>query len=146
MKIPDWLPCYGDTKYRGDCPKETAEQITFFSKLRREYPDCLGIIAVHPRNEQLLRGGQFSALAKHKAEGMSTGASDILIPGSPSFVCELKRLDHTKSKWQDGQLSYLEAAHNKGAFVCVALGWESAWQALIDWQAMGSNTVHRKRA
>lgn len=133
MKIPEWLPCYGNQKYRGDCPKEEVEQMTFFNKLRKEYPDTLGIIALHPRNDQQLRGGQFRALAKHKAEGMSPGASDIIIPGCPAFVCELKRQDHTKSTWQDVQLPYLEAAKKQGSFVCVALGWEGAWQALQDW-------------
>ena len=134
MKIPDWLPCYGDVKYRGDCPLESAEQVTFFNRLRREYPDTYGRIAVHPRNEQQLRGGQFRALARHKAEGMTEGASDIIIPGDPAFVCELKRLDHTKCKWQDGQIEYLEATKKCGAFVCVALGHEGAWKAFEYWR------------
>ena len=64
---------------------------------------------------------------------MTPGASDIIIPASVSFVCELKRKDHTQSKWQDGQIEYLEAANHAGAFVCVALGWEAAWQAFNDW-------------
>jgi len=45
----------------------------------------------------------------------------------------MKRQDHTKSKWQPGQLEYLEAAHYAGAFVCVALGWEAAMEAVEDW-------------
>lgn len=134
MKMPHWLPCYGDTEYRGDCPKESAEQITFFNRLRTECPDTYGMIAVHPRNEQQLRGGQFRALARQKAEGQTTGASDIIIPGSPSFVCELKRRDHTKSKWQDGQQEYLEAAQKCGAFACVALGADAAWAAFNEWR------------
>lgn len=140
MKIPDWLPCYGDTRYRGKCPTESVEQITFFNRLRSEYPDTLGRIAIHPRNEQQLRGGQFRALARHKAEGMTPGASDIIIPGAPAFVCELKRRDHTKSRWQDGQVEYLGAAKESGAFVCMALGADAAWEALHDWIAA------RKRA
>lgn len=135
MKIPDWLPCYGDTEYCGACPQESAEQITFFNRLRTEYPDTYGKIAVHPRNEQQLRGGQFRALARQKAEGQTKGASDIIIPGSPAFVCELKRRDHTKSRWQDGQIEYLEAAQKCGAFVCVALGADAAWQAFNEWRA-----------
>ena len=134
MKFPGWLPVYGDTTYRGPCPKEAAEQVTFFNQLRKHYPATLGRIALHPRNEGQLVGGQHSSIDKQKAEGMAVGASDIVIPGSPSFVCELKRRDHAKSAWQDGQLDYLEAAQAEGAFVCVALGWEAAWQALQDWQ------------
>ena len=50
MIFPEWIPVYGDTSYRGDCPPESAEQITFFGALRRTYP-ALGSIAIHPRNE-----------------------------------------------------------------------------------------------
>lgn len=135
--LPDGVLVYGDTSFRGKCPLESQEQATFFNQLRREYPDTLGRIALHPRNEQQLRGGQFSRLARQKAEGMTPGASDIIIPAGGrcgAFVCELKRRDHTQSKWQDGQIEYLCAAHGAGAFVCVALGWEAAWQALRDWR------------
>lgn len=127
------FPIYGDTSYRGKCPVESAEQITFFAELRAKHPDTWGRLALHPRNEQLLRGGQFRGVIKHKAEGMTPGASDIVIPAARSFVCELKRKDHTKSKWQAGQVEYLTIAQNAGAFACVALGWRSAWEAFEDW-------------
>ena len=126
---------YGDTGFRGKCPSETQEQMTFFARLRREYPDSYGLLAVHPRNEGLLVKGQFSAVAKRSAEGMTKGAADIIIPGAPAFVCELKRRDHTQSKWQEGQVEYLTAAAKAGCFVCAALGVDAAWQALLDWQA-----------
>ena len=86
-------------------------------------------MAIHPRNEGLLKDGQFRAIDKHKTEGMSPGASDIVIPGSPAFVCEIKRLDMTKSKWQPGQREYLAAAQDAGCFACVALGAQAAWDA-----------------
>lgn len=130
MKIPDWLTCYGDMAYRGECASETMEQVTFFGRLRRVYPDTLGKIAVHPRNEGKRT---FNQTNRQKAEGMTTGASDIIIPGEPSFVCELKRRDHTKSTWQDGQIAYLEASKANGSFVCVALGADAAWEALQEW-------------
>lgn len=131
MKIPDWLMCYGDLSFRGKCPKESAEQITFFNKLRREYPDSYGMIAIHPRNEGKRTHAQTS---RQKAEGMTKGASDIIIPSVPSFICELKRQDHTQSKWQDGQIEYLEAAKCRGCFVCVAMGWKAAWVAFNEWR------------
>ena len=127
------VPVYGDASFRGKCPKEHVEQVSFFAKLRREYPSSYGMLAVHPRNEAQLRGGQFHAIIKHKAEGMTPGASDIIIPGSPSFVCEIKRQDHTQSKWQDGQQEYLEAAMIAGSFACIALGCSAAWEAFEDW-------------
>jgi hypothetical protein len=127
---------YGDTSFRGKCPEEALEQITFFNTLRREYPATWGRIALHPRNEQQLRGGQHKALAQHKAEGLTPGASDIIIPARIAFVCEMKRQDHTQSKWQPGQIEYLTAAHNAGAFACVALGWKAAWEAFEAWRAL----------
>lgn len=127
------FPVYGDTAFRGKCPKESIEQITFFNKLRSEYPDTWGALALHPRNEQQLRGGQHRGLIRQKAEGMTLGASDVIIPARVSFVCEIKRQDHTQSKWQDGQVEYLTAAQSAGAFACVALGWIGAWAALEYW-------------
>jgi len=133
MKFTDTMPVYGDRSFRGKCPNENIEQSSFFAKIRREYPDSYGLIAVHPRNEGLVKNGQFHAMNKHKLEGMTKGASDIVIPGAPSFVCELKRQNHTLSKWQEGQLEYLQAARNVGSFVCVALGAVAAWDAFVDY-------------
>lgn len=133
MKFPATIPVYGDQTYRGDCPPEHVEQASFFAKLRREYPDSYGLIALHPRNEGLVVKGQFQAVQKERIEGMAKGAADIIIPGARAFVCELKRQDHTKSKWQDGQIAYLKAAAGAGAFACVALGAAAAWDAFRDW-------------
>ena len=133
MKFPDGIPVYGDQLFRGKCPTENVEQASFFNRLRREYPISWGLIALHPRNEGLKEKGQFSTVLKHKAEGMTPGAADIIIPASPSFVCEMKRRDHTQSHWQEGQIEYLEAASAAGAFACVALGALGAWEALEAW-------------
>ena len=143
MKFPRNIPLYGDAKFRGACPKEDVEQVSFFNKIRREYPTSWGLIALHPRNEGLVYGGQFANMIKRKAEGMTTGASDIVIPGQPSFVCEMKRLDHTKSAWQDGQIAYLGAAQETGSFVCIALGAKAAWVAFQDYLDMYHGSVER---
>ena len=127
------FPVFGDPSFRGKCPTEALEQVTFFAMLRREYPATWGALAVHPRNEGLRSGGQFASVQRHAAEGMTKGAADIIIPGSPALVCEMKRRDHTQSAWQDGQVEYLTAAHEAGAFVCVALGHEAAWEAVQTW-------------
>lgn len=135
MRFPDWLPVYGDTSFRGKCPKEDLEQVSFFNRLRGEYPDTWGVIALHPRNEGLREKGQFSTVLKHKAEGMTRGAADVIIPASPSFVCEIKRRDHTLSHWQEGQQEYLQASQAAGAFACVSLGAIGAWEAFEVWRA-----------
>lgn len=130
MKLPDHIPVWGDVTFRGKCPKETVEQVSFFSRLRREYPDTYGRLALHPRNE----GKRFhSQVVQQKAEGMTPGASDIIIPARIPFVCEMKRRDHTQCQWQDGQVEYLEAAQEAGASVCIALGALAAWEALEQW-------------
>ena len=134
MKFPPWLKVYGNQKFRGECPSESYEQMSIVNKIRKAYPDSFGLIVLHPRNEGLKERGQFSAVSKHAAEGMAKGASDIIIPGNPTFVCELKRKDHTQSKFQEGQLEFLEAAYLSGAFCCVALGAESALSAFNDWK------------
>lgn len=134
MRLHDLpFPVYGDLSFRGKCPTEALEQVTFFAMLRRAYADTWGALAIHPRNEGLKANGQFSAVQRHAAEGMTKGAADIIIPGRPAFVCELKRRDHTKSAWQEGQIDYLTAAQAAGAFACVALGHEEAWEALQAW-------------
>lgn len=131
--LPTSIKIFGDQSFRGKCSIESIEQISFFGRLRREYPDTFGLLALHPRNEGLRRAGQFSQVAKHRAEGMTPGASDIIIPGRVTFVCELKRRDRTKSAWQKGQVEYLKAAATAGSFSCVALGCGAAWEAFEEW-------------
>lgn len=138
MKFDIDIPVFGDTKYRDKkCPKETIEQVTFFNRVRRAHPDTWGKIATHIRNE-----GKFSVQqrTKQKAEGMTPGASDIIIPGCPTFVCEMKRRDHTLCQWQAGQQDYLMAAQKAGAFACVALGADAAMEAFEKWISLQSNS------
>jgi|TARA_R100000479_G_scaffold176487_1_gene131303 hypothetical protein len=122
---------YGDPFWRGKCPTEAVEQSSFFNRLRREYSDTYGRIGLHIRNEGKRTGRQMQSIRSQG--GFVAGAADIVIPGSPTFVCELKRCDHTQSTWQDGQIEYLESSTAAGAFVCVALGAAAAWDAFEDW-------------
>lgn len=132
MKFPEWLQVYGDVSFRGDCPNETPEQIAFFNIIRKGSPG-IGTTAIHPMNEAKRKGKDFHKLKMDKALGLTPGASDIIIPGCPSFVCEMKRKDHTKSSWQKDQLQFLEDCKNNGAFVCVALGHKAALEAFNKW-------------
>lgn len=133
MKFPEWLPVFGDASYRGECPLEEAEQATFFSQLRKLHPDTYGRLAMHPKNEGKRRGAQFAQLARDKALGMTKSAPDVVLPGAPTLLIEIKRQDHTQSKWQDGQVEYLQTAQSLGCFVSVALGWEGAMEAFELW-------------
>ena len=130
------FPVFGNLSFRGKCPTESVEMVTFFNRLRREYPATWGALAIHPRNEGLKRAGQFSSVQRHAAEGMTPGAADIIIPARVAFVCELKRRDHTKSAWQPSQVEFLTVAQEAGAFACVALGYEAACEAFEAWTKM----------
>jgi len=135
MKIPEWLRVFGDMSFRGECPREDAELITFFNELQRLHP-ALYAVAIHPDNEGLVIGTGHQLHARQKAKGaVRKGAADIIIIGSPAFVCELKRRDHTLCRWQDGQLEFLQASLARGAFSCVSLGYEAALDAVREWQA-----------
>lgn len=135
-KIPPQIPVFGSTKYRGDCPKEAAEQVSFLSLLKSEFP-ALAKIAVHIRNEgkRTKRQG-----AQHKLEGMNTGASDIVIPCCPPMLIELKRRDHTKSTTSQKQLDYLVNSQEQGAFVCYALGAVGAIEAVRAWHTINGKS------
>lgn len=137
MKLPENIKVYGDTDYRGACPAENAEQVTFFNRIRKRYPETYGALALHPRNE----GRRTLLQAAHqKAEGMTTGATDIVIPAAPPFVCELKRRDHTKSEIRPEQAKFMEAAQQMGAFCCIALGVDAAWRAFEEYVAARETT------
>lgn len=130
MRLPKTIPVYGDTAYRGDCRSESAEQKDCFGRLKERYPE-LYKIAIHPKNEGKRTGKQASF---DKATGaLNTGASDIIIP--TGFVCELKRKDHTKCNITTGQLKYLTAAQDLGAFACIALTADDFEEALKEWLA-----------
>ena len=112
------------------CPSETNEQITFIARLPEKYSR----IVLHPKNEGRLRDGQFSKLSIDRAmASLNKGASDIIIPGSPTFVCEIKRCDHTLSKISDEQVEYLLACQDAGAFACISLGCDAATEAFRCW-------------
>jgi hypothetical protein len=133
MKFPVGIPVYGDKSYRGASPSEKAEQVTFFTRIRTRYPDTYGALAFHPRNEGKK---SFAQVNTQKAEGMTPGASDIIIPGKVTFVCELKQSDHTNSKISKDEIAYLYAAQEAGAFACIALGVEGAWLAFHTWREL----------
>tara|TARA_R110000850_G_scaffold11976_4_gene40739 strand:+ start:18678 stop:19097 length:420 start_codon:yes stop_codon:yes gene_type:complete len=129
MKFNPLIPTYGDQKYRGAYPSEDVEHINFVSWMRFNHPEYAAIL-IHPKNEGKRT---FSQINKEKKMGLIKGASDIVIPASPPFICEVKKLNHVKCKWETGQQEYLLSAKDAGAFVCIALGAEAAKLAFNDW-------------
>lgn len=125
MILPKGIKIFGDTDFRGDCPGETPEQITAIGLIRKT--TIFGDIVIHPKNEGKRTKMQQAA---DYAKGMTVGASDIVIPCSPAFVCELKRKDHTKSSISNEQVKFLLTAQKLGANACIALGHEAVLEAL----------------
>ena len=125
------LVVYGDPDWRGKCPLEAAEAVSFFCQLRSEFPE-LAKVATHIRNEgkRTKRQGY-----QHQQEGMNTGASDVIIPVCPPIVMEMKRRDHTLSSISKEQVDYLVAAADLGAFTGVALGAAGAMVMVRTWVA-----------
>lgn len=134
------IKIYGDLSYREKkCPNESLEQITFVNRIRKEFPDTHGLTLFHVKNEGKLIKGQFQAITKDKAMGMVTGCPDIHEHGNPSFCMELKRRDPTLSEISDEQINYLLAAKKAGAFCCIALGCDAAWEAFNEWREINEN-------
>lgn len=129
MKFNKDLKVYGDMSFRGDCPKEEVEQITFFNELKKRYPE-VSELATHVKNEGYKSKAQ---AARDARSGLNQGFADIIIVGETACLIEMKRKDHTKSKWQPNQESKLLLAQSKGAFACVALGYEGALEAVEAW-------------
>jgi len=129
MKFPQAIKVYGDKTFRGKCPKELAEQRTAIKTIRELWPTTIGKLVVHPRNEGKR---DYRQHIREYLDGLTAGASDIIIPGSPSLVIELKRQDHTQSRLSDKELTYLLAAKDAGSHAVIALGWEAAIEAVDD--------------
>ncbi|MCJ8334596.1 MAG: hypothetical protein MJH10_10185 [Epibacterium sp.] len=124
------FPVFGDVTFRGPCPSEEAEQVAAVARLRQ---DDLGALVIHVKNEgrRTMRQAQ-----RDKANGLASGAPDLWVPGAPTFLCEVKRRDHTKSRWQDGQVAYLTQAQAAGAFSCLCLGAEAVLEAFEVWRVL----------
>jgi hypothetical protein len=119
---------YGE-KVKGRQPRENAEMITFFNELRTLYPE-LARLATHIKNEGKRNIHQAN---KDKAEGLVKGFADIVIVGSPAFVCEMKSKSKT-SKISPEQCEFLIAADKNGAFTCIAYGYKAALEAVKEWK------------
>jgi hypothetical protein len=118
---------FGHTLPRGvPAPIEDDEQVTAFNWLRENHL-ALWSIALHPKNEGRRTGRQ--AAADKLRGALNTGAADIIIPASPSFVCELKSR-RAGAKPTPEQWAYLQSAAALGSFACVAYGHKSFEQAI----------------
>jgi len=124
------IQVYGSLTYRDPkTPLEDTECQTFVNQLNKKYGKGTLLFA-HIKNE----GKRTKAkMDFDNSMGFLTGISDYVFFGNPMLCIEMKRKDHTKSVWQPEQEPFLLRAQEQGCKVCVALGWESAMEAVEDW-------------
>ena len=116
-------------RFMKNAPSERDEQVTFFNQLRKHKPH-LGEIAIHIKNEGKRNINQVN---EDKANGMVTGAVDVVIPGEPTLLIELKKRSK-RAKVSDAQVNYMESAARQGAMCYVCYGWEMAMEAVEEWE------------
>lgn len=111
-------------------PSERDEQVTFFNHLRKHKPH-LALVATHIKNEGKRSMWQAQ---EDKANGLVTGAPDIIIPGSPTLLIELKKRSKS-AKIAPPQLAYMEAAEKMGCESYLCYGWQAAMKAVEEWES-----------
>lgn len=128
------IPIYGDVNYRGASEAEDGDLIEFFNGLKYDYP-VISRIAIHTKNEGKRDTQEKQREAKRdKMKGaLLRGTVDVIIPGGPAFIMELKRKNYLHSKIDDDQILYMQRSKRAGAFVCVCLGYDAAFKALDEW-------------
>ena len=128
MKIDTRIKVYGDLTHRDTkCPREDEEQKTIVNQVRKRYPELL-FTSVKNEGKKTTSQSDYD-----KAMGLTAGVSDLVFFGNPTLCLEVKRKDHTKSKWQPMQESFLIKAKEQGAMACVCFGWEAGMDAVEDW-------------
>lgn len=110
-----------DDGYRGDCPHEDTDMIGYWMWMQYRFPDALWF---HTPNETRNPSPQY--MESRRRKGVLPGVSDIVIltPGIifPKATIEAKRHDTSKSKWQPGQIPFLNRSAESGSFAAVAGG------------------------
>lgn len=120
-----------DSGYRGDCPKEETDQISYGLWMQHRFPNVLWF---HVPNETGTKSGpQF--VEKRRRMGVRSGVSDnVILTRGINHKCaliELKRRDKTKSKVSKSQTDVLEEAIVEGHFGAIAYGLEEIKKATL---------------
>ena len=128
------IKTYGDINFRGQCAKEDLVVQTIVNQVRKRYPH---VMFTHIKNEGKRTKAQIDF---DKSMGMVGGISDLVFFGHPMMLMEVKRQDHTKSKWQPNQQEFLINTAKQGCFSCVCFGWEAGMQAVEEWLSLQNNS------
>lgn len=134
------IQIYGDIKFRGDCRQEDPELAFMFQYLKNKYPQYESLMFHVPNEWSPIGGSSYAHYNIMISKGYKPRIADfICLPVSsnhPAFVCEMKRLDISKSlnskdrkKHFIEQLMLLESQKQHGAFACIALGGDNGIKA-----------------
>lgn len=128
VRINKKIKIYGEVS-KGDCPDENKECQTIVNQVRKHHPE---IIMLHISNEGRRSKAQMDFAY---SMGFVKGASDYLIVGNPMGLLEVKRKNYSH-KLSKEQEDFLVKAHDKGAVVGMALGWEAGLEFIEDWKKL----------
>lgn len=116
--------------YKGSCPHEDTDLIEYWMWMRHKLPDVLWF---HSPNETKKPTPQY--LESRRRKGVLSGVSDVVIvsPGDRwgCATIELKRRDMSLSKWQPGQIPFLNSSAAAGSFSALAGGAEQLKKATL---------------
>lgn len=119
-----------DDGYRGACTFEDTDLIAYWMWMQHKFPSVLWF---HTPNETKKPTPQY--LESRRRKGVLDGVSDIVIltPGVNwhKAIIEAKRRDSSLSKWQKGQIPFLNKGADDGAFAAVACGLEQLKKATL---------------
>lgn len=119
-----------DDGYRGDCPHEDTDLIGYWMWMECRFPDALWF---HSPNETRKPTPQY--LESRRRKGVLPGVSDVVIltPGLKwhKATIEVKRHDTSLSKWQPGQIPFLNRSAKSGSFSAVAGGLHQLKRATL---------------
>lgn len=130
MKFNESIPVFGDVSFRGGCKSEYCEQVDFYAWLKLNYPEYHSLF-LHPKTEGQRTYQQVNY--EKRAGGIPKSLPDLMIINNYPFCVELKKKNHVKSQWQNGQQEKLIELKNAGCFIGVALGADGAKEAFLQW-------------
>ena len=140
LDMPDGVMLFGDPDYRGECPAEDSDLISFVAWLKYNWPELESCI-IHTPNEG---GLPVQARMQQKKKGVLFRCPDIIVMTVPAFCMELKRRNPAKSlaraedrKRFSEQVDVLASMQKQGNFSCAALGIDAAreaWKYFLAWR------------
>ena len=147
LELPDEVMLFGDIDYRGECPAEDSDLISFVAWLKYNWPELENCI-IHTPNEGDL---PVQARMQQKKKGVLFRCPDVIVMTVPAYCMELKRRNPSKSLSSEEdrsrfreQVGVLVSMQKQGNFSCAALGLDAAkesWKYFLAWRERRCNSL-----